>query len=76
MPWRKKTSPSTAGCCACKSNELKPFVRCELASACYFLPTGMNPCRSSVPLVWDEALPTANFNQSRAIHPKQGTLRK
>jgi hypothetical protein len=36
----------------------------------------MNLCLCSVPPVWDETLSSAELNQSRAIHPKQGTLRK
>jgi hypothetical protein len=36
----------------------------------------MKPFLSSVSPVWDAARSTANFNQARAIHPKQGTLRK
>ena len=31
---------------------------------------------NSVSPVWDEAQLPAKFNQARAIHPKQGTLRK
>jgi hypothetical protein len=50
--------------------------RCELAAACHFLPAGMKLYRSRVSLVWNEARSIANFNQARAIHPQQGTLRK
>ena len=56
--------------------EIETMRMGELAGACYFLPTGMKPYLSSVSPVWDEARSTANFNQARALHPKQGTLRK
>ena len=49
---------------------------CELAGACHFLSAGMNLYRSRrVPCLGLNPI-SAKFDQARAFHPKQGTLRK